>query len=159
MRALLFLIPLLAGCAHPRAPQTESADFQSPGIERCLQYWVANNSSHATNRFYVRATQVYGGELVRALVYWREGGRLLDYAEVSPGNEPQAWRLRPKVDRDAVLTDERITASNDLVRHSVWIRWVKQCIASGREYVVTLKQAEAAFPKAKGGAGEPKPTP
>jgi len=158
MRALLLLIPLLAGCAHPRAPRFNPADFHSPGIERCLQYWVAQYSSHATNRFYVQATQVYGGELVRGLVYWREGGRLLDYAEVSPGHEPQAWRLRPKVDRDAVLTDERISASNDLVRHSVWIRWVKQCISSGREYVVTLKQAEAAFPKEKDGAEERKPT-
>ncbi len=158
MRTLLLLIPLLAGCVHPRAPQFDPADFHSPGIERCLQYWAVNYSSYATNHFYVCATEVYGGELVRALVYWREGGRLLDYAEVSRGNEPQAWRLRPKVDRDTVRTDERISASNDLVPHSVWVRWVKECITSGREYVVTLKEAREAFPKAQSGPVEPSPS-
>jgi hypothetical protein len=158
MRALLLLIPLLAGCVHPRAPQFDPADFHSSGIERSLQYWIVSHPSHATNHFYVCATEVYGGELVRALVYWPEGGRLLDYAEVSRGNEPQAWRLRPKVDREAVRTDERISASNDLVPHRVWIRWVKQCIASGRAYVVTLKQSKAVFPQAQNGTKEPPPS-
>ena len=95
--------------------------------------------------------------MVRALVYWREGGRLLDYAEVSRGAEPLAWRLRPKVDRETVRSDERISASNDMVPHRVWVRWVRQCITSGREYVVTLKAAEAAFPGAKNGPEEPPP--
>jgi hypothetical protein len=157
MRALLLLIPLITGCAHQRAPQVAAADFHSPGIERCLQYWTAKFSLHATNHFYVCATEVDRGDLVGALVYWREGGRLLDYAEVSRGAEPQAWRLRPKVDRNAVLTDERIKASNDLVPHRVWVRWMKQCITSGREYVVTLKESQAAFPRAKNGTEEPPP--
>ena len=157
MRALLLVVPLLAGCVHPRAPQFDPADFHSPGIERCLQYWVVNYSSHASNHFHVCATEVYGGELVRALVYWREGGRLLDYAEVSRGDEPQAWRLRPKVDRNAVLTDEKVSASNDLVPHRVWVRWVRHCITGSREYLVTLKEAKAAFPKAKNGPEEPPP--
>jgi len=157
MRALPLLVLLLAGCVHPPAPQFDPAEFRSAGIERCLQYWVVHYSAHPTNHFYVYATDVYGGDLVQALVYWREGGRILDYAEVSQGNEPQAWRLRPKVDRNAVLTDERISASNDLVPHRVWTRWMNQCITSGREYVVTLKQAKAAFPKARGVPAEPPP--
>jgi hypothetical protein len=86
-------------------------------------------------------------DLVEALVYWREGGRLLDYCEVPKGEEAQAWRLRPKVDRTAVLTDEQISASNDMVTHRVWIGWVRRCITNGKEYAVTLEEAAAAFPK------------
>ena len=149
MRALLLLIPLLAGCAHQRHAQFDPANFNSPGIERCLQYWTAHFSLHATNHFYVCATEVYQGELVGALVYWREGGRILDYSEVPKGAEPQAWRLRPKVDRTSVPTDERISGSNDLVPHRVWVRWMKRCIDNGKEYVVTLQEAKAAFPASK----------
>ena len=147
MRALLLLIPLLAGCAHHHATQVAPATFRSPGIERCLKYWTANYSTYATNHFYVCATEVDRRDLVGALVYWREGGRLLDYCEVPEGEEAQAWRLRPKVDRTAVVTDEQISASNDMVTHRVWIGWVRRCISSGKEYVVTLDEAKASFPK------------
>jgi hypothetical protein len=126
--------------------------FHSPGIERCLQYWTANFSLHATNHFDVWATEVDRGELVEALVYWREGGRLLDYAEVPKGAESQAWRLRPKVDRDTLLTDEQISNGNDLVPHGVWMYCVAQCITIGKEYVVTLQEAEASYAKPKGPA-------
>jgi len=146
MRALLLLIPLLAGCVHK--PEFNPANFRSPGIERCLEYWTANYSRFPTNHFYVCATEVDRYELVRALVFWREGGRLLDYAESSAGEEAQAWRLPPKVDRDAVLTDESISYGNDVIPHRVWLKSVRQCITRGREYQVTLEQAEAAFPKA-----------
>ena len=152
MRALLLLIPLITGCAHQRAPQVAAADFHSPGIERCLQYWTAKFSLHATNHFYVCATEVDRGELVGALVYWREEGRLLDYAEVAKGSEAQAWRLRPKLDRNAVLTDEKINSSNDLVPHRVWVHWIARCITSGKEYVVTLKEARVSYPRPKGPA-------
>ena len=147
MRALLLLIPLLAGCAHHPAPKVAPVTLHSPGIERCLQYWTANYSTHDTNHFYVCATEVDRDDLVGALVYWKEGGRLLDYCEVPKGEEAQAWRLRPKVDRTAVLTDEQISASNDLVAHRVWIGWVRRCIDSGKEYVVTLEEATTSFPK------------
>ena len=146
---LLITIPLLAGCAHPQAPQVAPVEFHSPGIERCLQYWTANFSLHATNHFYVCATEVDRGDLVGALVYWREEGRLLDYAEVPNGAEAQAWRLRPKVDRDVVRTDERIDSSNDLVPHRVWVHWMARCITSGKEYVVALKEARASYPRPK----------
>jgi hypothetical protein len=146
VRVLFLLILLLAGCTHPR-PKFDPANFHSPGIERCLQYWTANFSSHGINHFCVCATDLDQGNLVEALVYWREGGRLLDYAEVSKGAEAQAWRLRPKVDREAVLTDEKISGSNHVVPRRVWRQWVNQCITDGKEYVVTLKQAQAAFPK------------
>ncbi len=149
MRALLLLLPLLAGCAH--RPQLDPASFRSPGIQRCLEYWTASFSHFGTNHFYVCATDVYEGELVRALVYWREGGRLLDYAEMPAGAEAQAWRLRPKVDRNAVYTDERISHGNDILPHSVWVRSVRQCITRGREYRVTLEEAQEAFPD----VGEP----
>jgi hypothetical protein len=145
MRRLLLLVPLLAGCAHQ--PKMDPASFRSPGIGRCLEYWTANHSQQSTNHFYVCATEVDQGELVRALVFWREGGRLLDYAEVAAGAEAQAWRLRPKVDRDAVLTDESISSGNDVIPHREWLSAVRQCITRGREYEVTSAQAEAAFPK------------
>ena len=145
MRVLLLLIPLLAGCVHQ--PERNPANFRSPGMERCLEYWTVNNSQYATNHFYVCATEVDQYELVRALVFWREGGRLLDYAETPAGAESQAWRLRPKVDRDAVYTDETISRGNDVIPHSVWLKSVRECITRGREYQITRVQAEAAFPK------------
>lgn len=147
-RQALLLIPLLAGCANPR-PQFDASDFHSSGIERCLQYWTANYSQHAINHFYVCATDLYRGELVEALVYWREGGRLLDYVETPKGAEAQAWRLRPKVDREALHSDEKISGHNHVVPHRVWVRWVNQCIVDGKEYSVPLDQALAAFPKPK----------
>jgi hypothetical protein len=146
-RGLMLLIPLLAGCAHQRHAQIDPAAFNSPGIERSLQYWAAKWSVHATNHFYVCATEVDRGALVGALVYWREEGRILDYAEEPQGAEAAAWRLRPLVDRDVVLSDEKISISNRLVPHRVWVRAMKQCITSGREYVVPLAEAKAAFPK------------
>jgi hypothetical protein len=150
MRALLLLIPLLAGCAHQQPAHPNPANFKSPGIERCLQYWSANFSPHGVNHYYVYATEKDQGDLVRALVYWREGGRILDYLEEPKGAEAMAWRLRPMVDRDALLSDEKVSVNNDLVPHRVWVRWMKQCISSGKEYTVTLKAAKAAFPGAKG---------
>ncbi len=161
MRTLLLLIPLLAGCVHPQ-PEVAPAEFRSPGIARCLRYWTANYSRHAVNHFYVCPTELDRGDLIEALVYWREGGRLLDYVEVPEGAEAQAWRLRPKVDRDTVTTDEHVSNDNHVVPHRVWTKWVNQCITDGKEYVVTLKQAEAAFPKPKPApaaeAGSPTPT-
>jgi hypothetical protein len=145
----LLLIPLLAGCAHPRSGQLAPASFDSPGMERSLQYWTANFSPYPTNHFYVCATEVDHGELVRALVYFREGGRILDYLEEPKGAEALAWRLRPMVDRDAILSDEKVGLSNDLVPHRVWVRWMKECITSGREYIVTLSEAQRAFPGSK----------
>jgi hypothetical protein len=150
MRALLLLIPLLAGCAHQPARQVEPVEFHSPGIERSLQYWTATFSGQALNHFYVYPTELDQGDLIGALVYWREGGRLLDYSEMPKGAEAQAWRLRPKVDRTAVLTDETIKGSNDLVAHRVWVKWVRRCITRGKEYVVPLPDAKAAFPAARG---------
>jgi hypothetical protein len=146
---LLLLLPLLAGCAHPPPAPTGPVAFRSPGLERCLQYWTAHHSSYPNNHFYVWPTDRYRGNLVQALVYWQEGGRLLDYLESPPGQEAQAWRLRPKVDRSSVTSDEAITRSNDLVPHGVWIRWVNQCITRGKEYVVPLPEARAAFPVPK----------
>jgi hypothetical protein len=150
IRALpLLLIPLLVGCAHHQPRQFDPASFNSPGMDRSLQYWTATFSSHATNHFYVCATEVDRGELVRALVYFREEGRILDYLEEPKGAEALAWRLRPMVDRDAILSDEKVGISNDLVPHRVWVRWMQECITSGREYVVTLSEAKAAFPASK----------
>lgn len=150
LRALpLLLIPVLVGCAHHQPRRFDPASFNSPGMERSLQFWTANFSSHGTNYFYVAATEVDRGELVRALVYWREQGRILDYLEEPKGAEALAWRLRPMVDRDAILSDEKIGISNDLVPHRVWDRWMKECIISGREYVVTLSEAKTAFPGSK----------
>jgi hypothetical protein len=131
MRALLLLIPLLAGCAHRQALQVAPVSFRSPGIERCLQYWTANFSRQATNCFYVYPTDLDQGNLVGAL----------------KGAESQAWRLRPKVDRTAVLTDESIKGSNDLVAHRIWVNLVRRCITSGKEYVVPLRAAKASYPK------------
>jgi hypothetical protein len=152
MRALLLLIPLLAGCAHQRPATFDPASFRSPGIERCLQYWTAQSSLHPINHFYVCATEVYQGDLVGALVYWREGGRILNYSEMPEGAEAQAWRLRPKVDQMEVFTDEKISGGNDVVPHLTWVRLMKQCVSKGKEYVVTLKEAKTAFPGAKGPA-------
>ena len=147
IRPLLLLLPLLRGCDHHPAPLVAPVNFHSPGIERCLQDMTANSYTHATNHFSLCPTELDRNDLVGALVYWKEAGRLLEYCEVPKGEEARAWRLRPKVDRSAVLTDEQISASNDLVAHRVWIGWVNRCIDSGKDYVVTLQEATAAFPK------------
>jgi hypothetical protein len=146
----LLLIPLAEGCAHHPPAQFDPASFNSPGMDRSLQYWTANFSSQATNHFYVYATEWDQGELVRALVYWREEGRILDYLEEPKGAEALSWRLRPMVDRDAMVSDEKVGISNDLVPHRVWMRWMRECITGGREYVVTLEEAKAAFPEPTG---------
>ena len=57
-----------------------TSDFRSPSITRCLDYYVAHFSHHATNHFYVGAVEVDHGQLVRALVYWREERTILDYS-------------------------------------------------------------------------------
>lgn len=123
--------------------------FRSPGIERCLEYWTARHSPRTINHFYVWPTDLDRGDLVEALVYWQEGGRILVYSEVPPGQEAQAWRLRPKVDRAAVESDEAISRSNDLVSHRVWVRLMTQCVTDGKEYTVTLQQAKELFPGPK----------
>jgi hypothetical protein len=146
---VLSALLLLAGCAHTRPAQDGLVAFRSPGIERCLQYWTAHNSDQPTNHFYVWPTSLDGGNLVEALVYWREGGRILDYLESPPGKEAQAWRLRPKVDRSTLVSDESVSLSNDLVSHTRWVHWMNQCITHGTEYVVTLAQAKTQFPSPK----------
>jgi hypothetical protein len=148
MRILLLVALVLAGCAHQRPAPVAPASFRSPSIERCLRYWTAKSSQQATNHFYVYATEVDRGELSRAVVYWREGGRLLNYLEPRPGAEAEAWRLGPIVDRNTVPTDERIGGSNRVVTHRVWVRWMRECLSKGREYVVTLKEARTAYPPA-----------
>ena len=149
MRVMFLLVPLLAGCAHQRPAQFNPASFDSPGIERSLQYWTANNSHSPSNHYYVYATDMDRGELVSALVYWREGGRILVYSEEPQGSEPKAWRLRPKVDRNTVSSDESVTGANEVVPHGMWVRWMKDCIDHGKEYAVNLSAAQEAFPAPK----------
>ena len=124
--ALLFPPPLVTGCAHHPRARVDHANFYAPNLERALKYWTANHSIQPANHFFVYATELDRGELVSALVYWREGGRILDYSEEPQGAEPRAWRLRPKIDRNAVRSDEQLSAGNDVVPHEVWqvrARW------------------------------------
>jgi hypothetical protein len=148
----------VAGSLHAgdRLMHVIASDFRSHSIKRCLDYYVAHYSSHATNHFYVGAVEIDHGQLVRALVYWKEERTILDYTELAAdarkGSEIEAWRrggLGLKLDRDTVDTESDIGGSNYLVTHRVWVDWMEQCISRGRPYCILLSDTRRSFPLTK----------
>jgi hypothetical protein len=132
-----------------------AADFRSPRTTRSLNYYVAHYSSHATNHFYVGPIEVQDGELVRALVYWKEERTLLPYAELTAdtpdGADSLAWRGHDlKLDRDTVDSPTDIAGSTYLVTHRMWLDWMDECLSKGRAYSVILSGARQMFAKAGG---------
>ncbi len=159
MRSLLVFIVFLTGCAHQSQSgimHVIAANCRSPRIERCLSYWATydaeNYSLHATNHFYVGATEIRRGELISALVYWKEERTILFYeglADWMPleGSEALAWRGGGlKLGRDAVDTVEDIGGSSYLEPHRRWVDWMEQCISKGKLYVITLAEATKLCP-------------
>jgi hypothetical protein len=152
MRALLFLvIPFLTGCAHNELLHVTDSDFHSRQIERELNFYVANFSTYATNHFYVGETKTERGELVTALVYWKEPRILMNYGDlnndVPAGAEIFAWLGHHlKLDRDTVDTPEDIAGSTYLATHRQWVDWMEQCLSKGKMYVVTLDEATKIYP-------------
>lgn len=127
------------------------SDFRSPKIERELKFYVANFSTYQTNHFYVGPTELDHGQLVKALVYWKEPRILMDYGELTDdapeGTEIFAWQGHHlKLGRDTVDTGEDIGGSTYLETHRQWVDWMEQCISKGKQYVVTLDAATNAFP-------------
>jgi hypothetical protein len=154
VRLIVILALFAVGCQHAQnngITRVISSKFHSNDIERCLKYWVANYSEHSTNNFYVGPIAVNQGELTQALVYWKEERTLLTYsglAEDAPkGAEGFAWGHDLKLDRDTVDTPTDIAGSSYLVTHRMWINWMEDCIAKGRHYEVTLKEANKTFGK------------
>ena len=155
VRKLLLLIPLFAaGCAQDNIAHVVSSKFQSPRIERELKYYVANYSTNDINHFYVGATQISGGELDYAFVYWKEEQTILSYGELqkdtTDDHDAEAWGppFGLKLGRDTVDTPEDIDGSTYLVTHRWWVDWMEQCIYKGKLYVVTLNEATNSFPNA-----------
>jgi hypothetical protein len=153
MRAIIFILMLLFTDklhAGDRLMHVVPSDFRSQSIMRCLDYYVAHFSPHATNHFYVGAVELDRGQLVRALVYWKEERTLLDYSELAAdapkGAEVEAWHHGLKLDRDTVDTEADIAGSTYLVTHRVWVDWMEQCISSGRPYCILLSDARGLFP-------------
>lgn len=129
------------------------SDFRSRRIERELNFYVAHFSTYPTNHFYVGVTKVDRGELVNALVYWKEARTLLPYGELADdapdGTEIFAWQGHHlKLGRDTVDTGEDIGGSTYLETHRQWVDWMEQCIAKGKLYVVTSNEAVKLYPKA-----------
>src|SRR5262245_42732381 len=126
MRAIIFSAVLLLGCTNK--PDTGimhvvASDFRSPKIEGELKFYVANFSTHPTNHFYVGATKLDRGQLVAALVYWKEPRILMRYGELADdapeGAEIFAWQGHHlKLGRDTVDTPED----------------GEQCISKGKMY-------------------------
>ena len=154
MRALIIMTFLLAGCARSADSgimHVLASDFRSPRVERELKFYVANYSTHATNHFYVGATKLDRGQLVTALVYWKEPRILMNYGELTDdapeGSENFAWQGHHlKLGRDTVDTPQDGYGSTYLVTHRQWVDWMEQCISKGKLYVVTLDAATNAFP-------------
>jgi hypothetical protein len=145
------LAMLLAGCAHQRAAIT--SNFRSPRIERELNYYVANFSSHETNHFYVCATKLERGQLLKAIVYWKEERTLLDYGELEPDARHDIFAWGPhelKLDRDTVDTQEEVGTSDYLETHRTWVEWMEQCIRKGKPYCVLATDARRVFPAESG---------
>lgn len=144
-----------AGChtADEKLLHVTGSDFRSQRIERELNFYVANFSTYPTNHFYVGATEVDRGELVEALVYWKEARVLLPYGELAAdapnGTEIFAWQGHHlKLGRDTVDTGEDIGGSTYLETHRQWVDWMEQCIAKGKLYVVTTNEAVKLYPEA-----------
>src|SRR5215472_18594363 len=92
---MTILALLMVGCAHEELLVVHKSNFRSPRIKRELNYYVANFSSHETNHFYVGATRLDHGQLVEALVYWKEEQTLLRYDELEPDAQHDNWAWRP----------------------------------------------------------------
>jgi hypothetical protein len=153
MRTIIFILVLLITNklhAGESAMHVIGSDFHSQSITRCLDYYVAEYSQHATNHFYVGALKIDHGQLVRALVYWKEEQTLLDYGELAvdapKGAEVFAWEHQLKLGRDTVDTPEDIGGSTYLVTHRDWVDWMDQCISNGRPYCVLRSDARRLFP-------------
>jgi hypothetical protein len=151
MRTLIFIFAM-AFCATGHSDddlkKVVNSEFESPRLERSLNFFVAHYSSHATNRFYVGPIKIHEGMLVEALVYWKEERTLLTYTELIKGAPDSfAWHGHAlKLDRDTVDTGADIAGSTYLVTHRMWIEWMEQCISIGKLHKVTRKAARQAFP-------------
>jgi len=154
MRAFIIIAFFLVGCA--RNPDNGimhvvDSDFRSQKIDRELKFYVANFSTHATNHFFIGATKLDHGQLVTALVYWKEPRILMDYGELTDdtpeGAEIFAWRGHHlKLGRDTVDTLKDGYGSTYLETHRQWVDWMEQCISKGKPYVITLDEATNLFP-------------
>ena len=158
MRSLALLLLALgsAGCAS--VPKDDlmhvvSSRFESKWLDRAMLYFVAWNSSSETNHFYVGATAVDGRQLLEALVYWKEGRRVMVYREqdenAAEGLIGFAWPPQPswhllRDTRDSM--DEGLGQTCITVR--MWTDWMEECLHKGRMYSVARAQATNAFPDA-----------
>jgi len=150
-RGLIIPILLLVGCARVQLLDVKTSPYKAPRLERELNFFVANYSSHETNHFYVGATTIKHGELWSAWVYWKEERTLLPYTELvadaPEGAESLAWRGHDlKLDRDTVDTGDDIGGSNYLETHRQWVDWMEQCISKGKPYCVLMTDAKKVFP-------------
>ena len=150
----MFIIPILilVGCASVQVAQVKTSHFKAPRLERELNFFVANYSSHETNRFYMGAIEINHGELASAWVYWKEERTLLPYVELMPDapawSDAEAWGANElKLDRDTVDTEEDIDGSTYLATHRQWVNWMEQCISKGKPYCVLMTNARKVFPK------------
>lgn len=140
--AVIFLGLLLSGCAHQRF--TVTSNFRSARIERELNYYVANFSTHETNHFYVVGTKLDHGLLIEGEVYWKEERTILRYAELEPDSwaDMEAWpNDQLKLDRDTVDTQEEADTSSYMETHRTWVEWMERCITRGKPYFVLKSEA------------------
>jgi len=154
IRTAIILLPLLfVGCLHEKPLSVKTGTYKAPRLQRELNFFVSNYSSHETNHFYVGPTEVSHGKLISAWVYWKEERTLLTYAEpdsdTPEGAEAFAWthHFDLKLDRDTVDTPDDINGSTYLETHRQWVDWMEQCVKKGKSYCVLKTAARKIFPK------------
>jgi hypothetical protein len=129
---------------------TVRSEFQSGRIERELNFYVATHPLYPINHFYVGATKLDHGQLLQALVYWKEERVLLDYNELEAGSSRDIFAWGPheaKLNRDTVDKPEEVAGSNYLMTHREWVDLMEHCVSNGKLYCVSAADAQRMFSK------------
>lgn len=141
---------LTSGCADPNG--TVTGKFYDPRIERELKYYIATHPLYSTNHFYVGAMQLQGTNMVSGIAYWKEENILLPYDALNADatDDIFAWPGEAlKLGRDTVKSYKDLNGSTYLITEDNWHDWVRQCMAKGKRYTVSLTDARKRFPNAQ----------
>lgn len=125
-------------------------DFDSKVLVQRLELFVAFRSTYPTNHFYVKAIQLEGTNLVRAMIYWKElqivWWDITLAGKESDDDDIGLWRVNSlQLDHNTADTVNDING-NYVGTHREWVDAMEQCIYEGKPYNITLNEATNAFP-------------